>query len=62
MGARGAVLARCAQPLDEQPDPAQASFGELVNNANTDRPALSDPTGTPLAQLTANGRRSLARS
>lgn len=52
LGAGGAVLARCVQPLDEQPDPAQASFGELVSDANTDRLTLSDPTGTPLAQLT----------
>ncbi|HEX6445931.1 MAG TPA: hypothetical protein VF053_12640 [Streptosporangiales bacterium] len=52
LGTTGTVLARCARTLTEQPDPAHASFGELVDNANTDRLTLSDPTGAPLAQLT----------
>jgi hypothetical protein len=48
----GTVVARCSQVLAEQPDAAQASFGELVNDANTDRLTLSDPSGTPWAHLT----------
>lgn len=48
----GTLVARCGQMPAEQPDPAQASFGELVNNANTDRLTLSDPSGRPWARLT----------
>ncbi|MQA79920.1 MAG: DUF2510 domain-containing protein [Streptosporangiales bacterium] len=47
----GTVVGRCHEMLVDKLDPAEASFGELMNDANTDRIALVDPSGAPWARL-----------
>ncbi|MQA04501.1 MAG: hypothetical protein GEV07_17870 [Streptosporangiales bacterium] len=47
----GMVVGRCHELTAEQLDPAENSFGELMDHANTDRIAFFDPYGTPWARL-----------
>ncbi|MGH3736623.1 MAG: DUF2510 domain-containing protein [Micromonosporaceae bacterium] len=47
----GTIVGRCREMVAEKPDPAEASFGELMDHANTDRIAFLDPSGKPWARL-----------
>ena len=47
----GTIVGRCHELVAEELDPAEASFGELMDHANTDRIAFADPSGEPWARL-----------
>ncbi|MGH3712500.1 MAG: DUF2510 domain-containing protein [Micromonosporaceae bacterium] len=47
----GTIVGRCHELVAEKLDPAEASFGELMDHDNTDRIAFVDRSGKPWARL-----------
>lgn len=47
----GTIVGRCHEMVAEKLDPAEASFGELMDHDNTDRIAFVDRSGKPWARL-----------